>query len=130
MNVLDTDVCIDLLRGRSLLASLEPLEADGPLAVTAVTVHELIEGAHGARDPSKSLGQVGTFLAAFDILPYDRESAEAGGRIAGTLARAGATIGDLDTMIAACVLRHRGTLVTRNARHFSRVEGLPVRPLP
>lgn len=129
MNVLDSDVCIDLLRGRALLAQVEVFEGDGPLAVTAVTLHELLEGAHRAPEPAKALPQVHTFLAAFDILAYDREAAELGGRLAGGLARAGASIGDLDTMIAATVLRHDGALVTRNMRHFSRVEGLRLRPL-
>lgn len=128
MNVFDSDVCIDLLRGRGSLKALEALE-DGPVAVTSVTVHELAEGAQRAPDPAKSAGQVAGFLAAFDVLPYDREAAEVGGRLAGELARAGTSIGDLDTMIAATALRHGGTLVTRNVRHFSRVAGLRLHAL-
>lgn len=129
MNVLDTDVSIDLLRGRSLLPQVEAIEGEGPLALTAVTLHELVEGAHRAGQPERSLAQVRDFVAAFDVLAYDREAAEMGGRIAGELARSGATIGDLDTLIAATVMRHGGALVTRNVRHFSRVRGLRLRAL-
>lgn len=130
MHVLDTDVCIDLLRGRGkVLEAVEPLEAAGRLGVTAVTLHELVEGAHRARDPGKALGHVNRFLTAFDVLPYDAEAARIGGRVAGELAKAGTPIGDLDTMIAATAVRHGGSLVTRNVRHFSRVPGLQVQPL-
>jgi tRNA(fMet)-specific endonuclease VapC len=40
------------------------------------------------------------------------------------LEAAGTPIGPHDTLIAATALRHQATLVTRNVREFSRVQGL------
>jgi predicted nucleic acid-binding protein len=36
----------------------------------------------------------------------------------------GEGIGMADSLIAGTVIRHRGTLLTRNRRHFERVDGL------
>lgn len=128
MHLVDTDVCVDALRGvQPAIDGLETLEAKGPLAVAAVTAHELWQGAFGATDPDRAVPGVERFLAAFDVLPYDETVARLGGRIAATLRAAGRTIGDLDTMIAATALHEKVPLVTRNVRHFRRVTGLDVR---
>jgi len=39
---------------------------------------------------------------------------------------AGVSIGMADSLIAGIVLEHGGRLLTRNQRHFERVEGLPL----
>lgn len=130
MHVIDTDVCVDVLRGRArAVEELAALEEAGPLAVAAITAHELWQGAFGARDPESSARGVERFLSAFDVLPYDADVARAGGRIAAELASQGKPIGDLDTMIAASAIVAGAPLVTRNARHFRRVAGLDVRAL-
>jgi tRNA(fMet)-specific endonuclease VapC len=128
--VLDTDACVDLLRRPgATLPAVQALEARGPLMTTAITVQELHEGAHRARQPAAELGRVQRLLAATEVLPHDRATAELAGSIAATLLRKGTPIGDLDTIIAAITLHHRGTLVTRNARHFRQVPDLHVHGL-
>lgn len=127
MHLLDTDVCVDLLRGRDdVLEQVEPFEAAGPLAVTSVTTHELIEGAHRSQAVDRNLRRINAFLKAFEILPYDEDAARIGGELAGDLANQGTPIGDLDTVIAATALANSATILTRNARHFRAVEGLNV----
>jgi predicted nucleic acid-binding protein len=42
------------------------------------------------------------------------------------LQKAGVPIGMADSLIAGIVLEHGGRLLTRNQRHFERVEGLPL----
>lgn len=130
MHVLDTDVCVDLLRDPArTLPSVRPLQERGPLLTTALTVQELHEGAHRAEDPARELRRVDRFLAALEVLPHDRASAEVAGELAATLLDRGSPIGDLDTAIAAVTLHHRGTLVTRNVEHFRRVPDLSVHAL-
>lgn len=128
MHLVDTEVCVDALRGvQTVIDALETLEAEGPLAVAAVTAHELWQGAFGAGQPDKAVRAVERFLAAFEVLPYDEAVARRGGQVAATLRAAGRPIGDLDTMIAATALHHTVPLVTRNVRHFHRVRGLNAR---
>ncbi len=127
MHVVDTDVCVDALRGeQGAIDELAALEREGPLGVTTITAHELWQGAYRSRDPEGAAHAVHRFLSAFDLLDYDPDAAQVGGRLAADLGLAGTPIGDLDTMIAAIALSRGGTIVTRNVRHFRRVEGLPV----
>jgi tRNA(fMet)-specific endonuclease VapC len=130
MHVVDTDVCVDALRGQPrAVDELAVLEREGPLTVAAVTAHELWQGAFGSDDPKRSVASVARFLSAFAILPYDEGTARLGGQLAASLGAEGRPIGDLDTMIAATALVQGATLVTRNARHFRRVKDLRIHAL-
>src|SRR3990172_1649804 len=128
MYLVDTDTCVDALRGLpSAVEGLAAFEGEGPLVVSSVTAHELWQGAFGAREPDASCQAVARFLSAFQIMAYDAGVAREGGRLAAGLAARGRAIGDLDTMIAATALAHDAVLVTRNVRHFGRVPGLRLR---
>ncbi len=130
MHVVDTDVCVDALRGLArAIDELAALEREGPLAVASVTAHELWQGAFGSSDPERSVASVARFLSAFVVLPYDEGTARLGGQLAASLGTAGRPIGDLDTMIAATALAQGATLVTRNGRHFRRVRDLRIHAL-
>lgn len=54
------------------------------------------------------------------------ESADRAARVRRDLEKAGVSIGMADSLIAGIVLEHGGRLLTRNQRHFDRVEGLPL----
>ena len=126
MLILDSDACIDVLRGTDDGQRVVRLVGDETPAMSVITLHELVEGARRSHDPARSRRDIDRFVAAFDVLPLTPEVAWISGSVAGDLARAGAAIGDLDTLIAATALHHGGALVTRNERHFRRVPGLTV----
>lgn len=128
MHVVDTDVCVDALRGKPrAVEGLASLEREGPLAVSSITAHELWQGAFGSSSAERAVAGVARFLSAFEVLPYDQDACREGGRIAAFLGGKGKPIGDLDTMIAATALVNDSTIVTRNTRHFQQVPGLRVR---
>ena len=130
MFVLDTNVCIDLGRGDTATAELlEALEGRAPLAVTAITVHELVQGAYRAERVERELSIIRRMLQAFDVLEYNGAAGWIAGRLAAQLLKQGRPIGDLDTMIAATTMAHSAQLVTRNMKHFERVEGLVLHPV-
>jgi predicted nucleic acid-binding protein len=65
-------------------------------------------------------------IGGFDILPTGRTTAQHYAVVAQRLRRRNELIGTNDLWIAASALAHESPLVTRNASHFSRVEGLLV----
>ena len=70
------------------------------------------------------LAALAALLRPTQILPFDSECAAHAARIRAELEASGTPIGPHDTLIAATALRYQATLVTRNVREFSRVQGL------
>jgi tRNA(fMet)-specific endonuclease VapC len=127
MIVADSDVLIDFLGGRDPAAERVAIELGGrTLATTAVTRFELLAG---ARDRTAQ-DLVLRLLDALHTLPLDRPAADRAASIQRALGRRGGGIGMADSLIAGIVLSHDGMLLTRNRRHFERVEGLRLATLP
>lgn len=120
--VLDTDHCVAVLRGQLHLA--DKVAPDDELAVTAITVGELIWGARRSQRVKENLDAIGRLLEAVRVLSPDREAAERFGNLKAELEAEGAPLEDFDLLIASIALVHNATLVTHNLRHFSRIEGL------
>ena len=127
--LLDTDICIHAMKGRSA-SLLKWLKAnDGHLAVSDVSLFELRYGAENYADPSARLAVIESFLARIQLLPFDSQAAHHAGEIRAKLEREGRTIGAYDLMIAGTA-RSRGLiLATNNRREYDRVEGLRVESL-
>ncbi|MFP3939879.1 MAG: type II toxin-antitoxin system tRNA(fMet)-specific endonuclease VapC [Acidobacteriota bacterium] len=123
--LLDTNVCIYSLNRRPPEV-LQRLREVGPaaVAISVITVVELRHGAAKSQNPSKARGKLDRFLKPLSVLDFDREAAEAAGRIRADLERAGTPVGDLDSLIAAHALSAKLTLVSNNLREFDRVPGL------
>jgi tRNA(fMet)-specific endonuclease VapC len=121
MIVADTDVLIDFLGGHNPAAARVALELErGQLTTTAVNRFELLAGVRSTRQDRL----VRDLLAALATLPLDQNSADAAARVRRSLEAAGTVIGMADSLIAGIVLTNEGVLLTRNRRHFDRVEGL------
>ena len=124
MRILDSDHCVALLRGRlDLRGQVLPTE---PLAVTAVSVGELMHGTFRSSNVDENLAKLGVLLASVTILPYDGTAARRFGRIKAELERVGNTLHDLDLQVASIALAQDAPLVTHNQRHFRRVPGLVI----
>ncbi len=123
--LLDTDICLYYINGLEpkVRQNLHQHRASD-IVVSAITKCEMYAGSSGSQNPAKSRAQQDLFLRQFVSLPFDDDAAEAYGRIDGLLKSRGASIGPLDTQIAAIALVHNLTLVTHNTRHFSRIPNL------
>jgi tRNA(fMet)-specific endonuclease VapC len=123
MTIADTDVLIDYLAERGDFAGLIAAELErGTLQTTVVTRFELLAGARLPRQ----LETLRWFLDAIPTLILDLAAADLAAKVRRDLDSRGQAIGMGDSLIAGIVLRHDGTLITRNRRHFERVEGLRV----
>jgi tRNA(fMet)-specific endonuclease VapC len=122
MIILDSDHCVAILRAQLDLTGR--VSADQELAVTTVSVGELVHGASKSQRAADNLARLDVLLAAVIILPYDEWSARRFGQIKAQLEKTGETIGDLDLQIASIALHQDAALVTHNQRHFSRLSNL------
>ena len=125
MYLLDSCVCIDLMRG-NLPIACDLMRASDPklFAVPAVVVAELNFGAEKSANPEKNRLLTERFLAPFDIVPFGAACAHAYGSIRNQLREDGCLIGPNDLLIAATAVANQAVLVSNNAKEFQRVKGL------
>lgn len=120
--VLDTDVLIDYLRGsgpgRMLVSTLR---GNLTYRVTAVSAFELAVGPSYSVDPAPV-----NALLSVPCLPLGRRAGLRAGALLGELRSGRRGIGMRDAMQAAICLESGFPLVTRNIRHFERVEQIDV----
>ena len=122
--MLDTNVCIRVLRDRPRSARERfNLEADG-LCISTVVLTELLHGAAKSVRPAHNRGEVDRFASRLEVLPFDAAAADHAAEIRAALERKGQSIGGYDVLIAGHA-RSRGlVVVTGDLGEFSRVEGL------
>ena len=124
MYLLDTDVCVWLLRGREPVVSAIRAHSPGDLAIGSMTEAELW---YGARKGNLEAGLAATkrFVEEIaSVLPFDSAAAKIHAQV--RLALRPTPISDRDLVIASTALASRCTLVSGNLREFSRVPGLQV----
>jgi tRNA(fMet)-specific endonuclease VapC len=127
--LLDTNVLIDLTRGRSDRLSLRFSDAVGAgdaLVVSTISVFEFRFGAERSLRRDSQLAGLARFLGGVEIIDFDPADAEAAARIKADLAARGQMIGAYDLLIAAQASTRDLTVVTGNVREFGRVPGLRV----
>ena len=128
MTCLDTDFIIDLLRRKPAAENkLEELTANGDkLTTTPLNASELYKGAYNSSQPIEEAKKVRHLLDTLDILEFSTAASETFGKLSIELQRYGNNIGDFDLLIASIALTQGEPLLTKNAKHFSRVPGLAV----
>ena len=122
--MLDTNLCIRVLRDRP--ASLRPRfnDAADALCISTIILSELLHGAARSARPDHNRREVERFAARLEVLPLDADAAAHAADIRAALEARGTPIGGYDLLIAGHA-RSRGlVLVTGNLREFNRVEGL------
>ena len=118
--LVDTDVLIDYLRGRTEAEDyVDNLSA--PLFLSVITVAELYAGVRDGAERTK----LDMFVGAFGIIAVDRDIAIMGGLYRRDYGKSHGT-GLADALIAATVTVHNLTLVTLNNKHFPMLTALIV----
>jgi tRNA(fMet)-specific endonuclease VapC len=122
--MLDTNLCIRVLRDRPP-GLRERFNAEaGALCVSVVTLAELMYGAAKSNRPEAMRQDVERLMARLEALPFDAAAAAHYGDIRADLERRGAVIGPYDLMIAGHARSLGLTVVTGNLGEFRRVDGL------
>lgn len=126
MIIADTDVLIDFLFDKEPMASRISLELErGELRTTVLNRFELLSG----RYAEKQQTAVAQLLEAVPTFLLDDGAADRAAHVRNELEKHGLGIGMGDSLIAGIALQNKGTLLTRNQKHFSRVKGLHLEKL-
>jgi tRNA(fMet)-specific endonuclease VapC len=123
--LLDTNTVSFIIKGNLRVRQRLVQVPMDQIAISVVTEAELRFGL--ARLPGATRLRIGVeeFLLRTEILPWNSEAAKRYADLRATLERTGASLGNLDMLIAAHALAIRAVLVS-NDRAFTRVKGLRV----
>lgn len=122
--LLDTNIVIYVIKHRPPEVREVFNRHQGRMAISAVTLAELLHGAEKSADTPRNLRVVEDLCSRLDVLPYGLKAAQHYGSIRAALERRGQPIGVNDLHIAAHARSEGLTLVSNNLREFDRVEGL------
>ncbi len=122
--LLDTNIVIYVLKRRPIEV-LPIFNANaGRMAISTITMAELLHGAEKSSRVSENLSAVEDFCSRFDVLPYGVKAAQHYGAIRAALEKSGRPIGVNDLHIAGHARSEGLVLVTNNLSEFERVPAL------
>lgn len=123
MYCLDTNIIVDFLHGdASVIAHVARCRDIGePLAVTPISLCELYKGAHLFFNPAAEINNIDAFISACISLDFSIEVCKEFGNMYAFLKKKGALIEETDIMIAAIAKIHGVIVVTRNRKHFEKL---------
>ena len=126
MILADTDVLIDYLAGIPPITDQvsEYVDSDA-LHTSAITCFELLSGAR----EGKRGDAVRRLVARIPVLSLDRDAAVRAAVVRQRLERSGFPIPMADSLIAGIALTNDLPLLTRNQKHFRRIEDLRLVPV-
>lgn len=119
--IIDTDIIIDYLRGRT--TALRTALLHYKCAITAITLYELRAVAVRSDRQAELLEQL---FMVVEVLPFDSQAANLASEVWRTLAAQGQGIGLPNTLVAGTCLAYDLPLLTRNPEHYQRVSGLKI----
>ena len=125
--LLDTNACIAALNGRPAVVRdriVRTREAGSEIAVSSIAIFELWHGIERSARAARNVDRLTIFRDSVLVLPFDEDDARTAGSLEADLRTRGTPIGPYDVLIAGQAVRRSLTLVTANAREFSRVQGL------
>ena len=123
--LLDTSICVFLLRGkRSVEDRLNEID-ENECYITDVVVAELLFGAYYSERVEENLRQVEEFVAEMGVIPF-REIVHTFAQERTALWKAGKKIDDFDLLIGSAAKAKDLVVVTHNRKHFEHIEGIEI----
>ena len=122
--LLDTDTVIYVIKHRTPELQHKFSQHIGHMAISAISLAELMYGAEKSSDVARNLAVIEDFCSRLEVLPYASKAAQHYGNIRAALQKTGQPIGSNDMHIAAHARSEGLVLVSNNLREFERVPGL------
>ena|SRR3989338_930884 len=125
MKVLDSTFLIDAIAGEK--ETLPLLSGKATLLTTQICMFEVIRGLFKKKASPLKIQEVMELFEHIRVLPFDDQAVVKSAEISAELWNRGNPIPDSDCMIAGSALSKKiPVLVTRNVKHFNRIQGLTV----
>ena len=124
--LLDTNIVIYTIKHRPIEVLDTFNKHAARMAISAITLAELLHGAEKSSNVSANLAVIEDFCSRIEVLPYGAKAAYHYGAICATLAKSGQQIGVNDLHIAAHARSEGLIVVTNNVKEFMRVTALQV----
>ena len=121
--VLDTSVVVDVLRGKTSLATI--YERYSEVYLTTIGIGELYYGAYHSLNVDFHLDQCERIQTEFPLLSIDGVVSRRYGAIKQQLRQKGQMIPENDLWFAAITLTSDATIVTKD-KYFERINGLSI----
>ncbi len=122
--LLDTNIVIYVIKRRPPEVLILFNTHATRMAISVVTLAELLHCAEKSSRPAANLAVVEDFISRLDVLPYTAKAAQHYGQIRTALERIGQPIGVNDLHIAAHARSEGLILVSNNTSEFGRVPAL------
>lgn len=125
MIVLDTDMCIEPLRGNKKVLK-KRAAFSGDVAISFIAVGELFYGARNFSFPEENELLVEKIIVTVTVIQTDIPILKRFGGLKVRLKKNKRPLPNADIFVAAVALEKAEALVTGNAMHFERIEGLKI----
>ena len=125
MILLDTDICIEILRkNEKVISSREKFNDD--IGISFISVGELYYGAERSAKPENNIRLIEEFLITINIIHSDIDIMIKFGELKAYLKNNNILLSDADLLIAATTFIKAERLITGNVRHFERFPNLSI----
>jgi tRNA(fMet)-specific endonuclease VapC len=125
MILLDTDTCIEILRGNQSVIN-KRIETGELVAISFMTVGELYYGAEKSTSSNKNRRLVAEFILSVNVINTDIQIMQKFGEIKAQLTLKSTPLADTDILIAATSLTLCKKLITGNIKHFEKIDDLVI----
>ncbi|CAK8716096.1 Ribonuclease VapC [Candidatus Electrothrix laxa] len=129
MFLFDTDVITNVLKKKPAKILHQKLDGlpQNQQYISTITVSEIVYGAFKSNRPEYHLNNLEqVLLPSVNVVGFDTKAACICGQLRAELEKKGQPLDLADLEIAAIAIAGNFTLVTRNIRHFGRIDGLRV----
>ena len=125
MILLDTDICIEILRKNEKIISSREKYNDY-ISISFISVGELYYGAERSSSPEKNKRLIEEFLITINIIHSDIDIMIKFGELKAYLKNNDILLPDADLLIAATTFTKAERLITGNVKHFERFPNLSI----
>ncbi len=128
MFLLDTNIVIDYFRNDKTVVKFITENLSSSLYISSITLAELYHGANKSSNPKRNISLIKRFVesAYIEVLGFDSESAKIYGKLMAQLELKGIKIASFDLAIVVLASQYKLKFVTKDKKHFARLEAFGI----